>query len=282
MTIKNDITSIEYNKLKSPLRYPGGKQKICKTIENDILSIGHVDLFLECFSGGASVSLFLLLNNVVNNIILNDKDILVYSFWKCVFTPEYNEKLLERINTIDVNLMTWEKIKNSNSIDIVDMAFKCLFLNRTNFSGILKAGPIGGKKQLGKYLIDCRWNKDKLIYQIKTLALFSNRVRVENLDYQDFIKKYHDYNKSQFWYFDPPYYYKANQLYNVYFNIGEHKIFKEHLSKISDKYIISYDDCFEIRDLFKDYKIETIYLKHSAMINDKRRESKKELYIKNF
>ncbi len=61
------------------------------------------------------------------------------------------------------------------------------FLNRTNISGVIKGGIIGGYKQLGKYKIDARFNKSDLIDRIHKIASFKHRIVVSNLDGLAFI-----------------------------------------------------------------------------------------------
>lgn len=266
-------------KLSSPLRYPGGKQKLLPLIEKEFPD--NYDVLLECFAGGASISLGLLFKNKIKEVILNDSDELVYSFWKCVFTSENNLLLRQRLFDTDVTLDLWKKLKNDKSTNIVDMAFKCLFFNRTNFSGILKAGPIGGKNQTGNYKIDCRWNKERLIKLISKIGQYSDRVIVENLDFSDFISKYNTNDSlKKLWYFDPPYYYKANQLYNYYFKPEDHIVFRDCLLNIHDDYVISYDDCSEIRNIFNEkHIIKNIDWTSSASIENNYRKKNNELFI---
>ena len=72
--------------IKSPLRYPGSKQKFCETLKN-ILDKNNIrsELFIEPFAGGASISLFMLQNDLTEKIALIEKDPLLASFWKVVF-----------------------------------------------------------------------------------------------------------------------------------------------------------------------------------------------------
>ncbi|WP_243122397.1 hypothetical protein [Clostridium septicum] len=53
--------------------------------------------------------------------------------------------------------------ENKENESLLSLGFSTLFLNRTNRSGIIKAGVIGGKEQNGNYKLDCRFNKEEII-----------------------------------------------------------------------------------------------------------------------
>ena len=113
---------------------------------------------------GAGLALSLLYNNLVSDIIINDSDRSIFAFWYSILM--YNKKFCQKILDIDVTLEEWYKQKeiyNNPESKIFDLGFATFFLNRTNRSGIIKGGPIGGINQNGKYLIDCRFNKKNLI-----------------------------------------------------------------------------------------------------------------------
>ena len=150
-------------KFYSPLRYPGGKNKLAKFValiceKNNIN--GH---YIEPYAGGASVALFLLFNDYVKEITINDVDKSIYAFWHSVL---YNtDELCELIQKTEINIDNWKKQreiqKNKEAATLLDLGFSTFFLNRTNFSGVINGGVIGGLKQWGKYKIDCRYNKKK-------------------------------------------------------------------------------------------------------------------------
>src|SRR5690606_17733209 len=61
-----------------------------------------------------------------------------------------------------------------------NLALKCLFLNRTTFSGILhgSAGPIGGRSQRSRYDIACRFPLEGLAQRIRWVGHLSNTGRL--------------------------------------------------------------------------------------------------------
>ena len=118
----------------SPLRYPGSKRWLSNYIARSINQNGLTpDLFIEPFAGGASVSLAMLSMGLVKKVALNDRDPLIAAFWRTVFFD--TDWLIDRVLKVEVSLNKWERLKKSNPKTIRDKAFKCLFLNRTSFSG---------------------------------------------------------------------------------------------------------------------------------------------------
>ena len=69
------------SKFYSPLRYPGGKNKLSAFIAKICIDNNINGHYVEPYSGGASVALFLLLEGFVNKITINDKDRAIYAFW---------------------------------------------------------------------------------------------------------------------------------------------------------------------------------------------------------
>lgn len=266
----------------SPLRYPGSKQKFCNIL-NTILQYNNLkpDLFIEPFAGGASVSLFLLQNNCVKNIGLIEKDPLVASFWHTVFFD--SEWLIKEILKLEISLEKWQFFKNYKPRTTRNKALKCLFLNRTNFSGILKAGPIGGKKQTSPYKIDCRFNKKAITTKIKILSGYKDRVLfIDEGDYRDCLAKRGKYITSNtFFYFDPPYVNKAKDLYNFYFQNEDHLHLKQLIKTLNSNWLLSYDYEPPISDLYKDFSNNGFFNIRYTTSSNKERILKKEFIASN-
>lgn len=240
--------------VKSPLRYPGSKQKFCQTLAN-ILNKNNIKpkLFIEPFAGGSSISLYMLQNNLTEKIALIEKDPLISSFWKTVFFD--STWLIKKIKKIDVTLDTWKYYKKYTPRTTKNKALKCLFMNRTCFSGILKAGPIGGYKQESKYKINCRFNKTAIINTIETLSKYKDKVSfIEEGDYQDILNNYkHLINEDTFIYFDPPYVNKAKDLYNFYFLENDHQRLKNFICTLNNNWLVSYDYEPPLNKLYKSF-----------------------------
>jgi DNA adenine methylase len=240
--------------IKSPLRYPGSKQKFCETLKN-ILDKNNIrtELFIEPFAGGASISLFMLQNDLTEKIALIEKDPLLASFWKVVFFD--SDWLISEIKKLNINLETWQYFKNYSPRTIRKKALKCLFMNRTCFSGILKAGPIGGQNQSSQYTIDCRFNKENIINKIRILSTYKNRIEfIEEGDYEIILKeKILNLPDKTFFYFDPPYVNKAKGLYNFYFDNQDHYRLKDFIKVLDYNWLLSYDFEPSLNDLYKGF-----------------------------
>ncbi|EKC6428918.1 DNA adenine methylase, partial [Staphylococcus pseudintermedius] len=161
-------------KIQTPLRYPGGKSKAYPYIR-ELTSINKCNTYIEPYAGGAGVAISLLLNEDVKKIIINDYDKAIYAFWYSVIN--FTEDLIALIMNTDVTIEEWyiqRSIyqKKEDIYDLLKIGFATLFLNRTNRSGILKAGVIGGKEQNGKYKLDCRFNKKDICEKILRISKY--------------------------------------------------------------------------------------------------------------
>lgn len=252
----------------TPLRYPGGKTQFYNRVVN-IFHINNIDMpvYIEPFAGGAGLALKLLLTNKVKKIIINDLDEGVFSFWDTVINE--SDWLIHKIETIDITFNEWEKQKsiynNASSFSKKEVGFAFLFLNRCNRSGILYAGPIGGKKQNGKFKLDCRFNKTRLIELIKRLALLKNCIQIFNLDALDFINKFKAIDNS-FWFIDPPYFVKGSQLYRNSFQYRDHEqlALKIDACLKKQRWILTYDNHDSIVNFYKNYNHRLVSLTYSV------------------
>lgn len=272
----------------SPLRYPGSKRKLTFYLQK-ILEYNKLNpnVLVEPFVGGASISLHFLINKKIETIIISDKDRLISSFWHTLFSSPNH--MINFVNKVKVDLDNFYKYKeiakNIDNNNKVKLAEACLFLNRTSFSGILKnnTGPIGGKKQNSRYKINCRFNRKSLIEKIRTIASFKGRVIVLPYEWEETIEYVEDWMKRKknqvkiLFYFDPPFYYKADNLYRCYFTEVEHKKLFNTLLSFKHNWILSYDRAPEIIKMYSEYANMHIEIPYSVSANSKRIE--KELVI---
>lgn len=253
----------------SPLRYPGGKNKLAKFIAS-ICKTNNLDgHYVEPYAGGASVALFLLLNGYVSKVTINDNDRSIYAFWHSVIKKP--NELCSLIRNTEITVDNWQKFKkvqkNKNKANLLDLGFSTLFLNRTNMSGIIDGGVIGGQKQLGKYKIDCRFNKNEIIRKIETIAKNKKNIKVSKLDALDLIKQIQKKSQksSTIFYFDPPYFLKGESLYMNHYKKDDHKAVSDEIRKIKNAHwIVSYDNVVEIKDMYHGYKKIEYSLLHTA------------------
>lgn len=257
---------------QSPLRYPGGKSSLtgllAKFIELNNLQDG---IYIEPYAGGAGAGLNLLFSEYVSEIILNDADRGIYLFWRSILFD--TERFLSLLNDTPISVDEWEQhkqiLKNSEAYSELEIAFSTFYLNRCNRSGILYAGPIGGQSQNGKWLIDARFNKIELTRRIEKIALFASRVSIHNLDAIDFMDQHVlplvVPNNCLLVYLDPPYYSKGSQLYLNYYVPEDHVTLAKFINnQLGFKWIVSYDDVPQIRQLYSDRKIATFSPRYSA------------------
>lgn len=264
------------NRFVSPLRYPGGKLKVVDYIkrlmeENDLCG----GMYIEPYAGGANVALSLLLSKYAKRIKINDIDRSIYAFWYCVLME--TENLCRMIQDTDVTMETWERQhevqKNKKEADLLELGFSTFFLNRTNRSGILNGGVIGGKAQMGKYKIDARYNKKDLIERIEIIAAQKNKIELTSMDSVALIKRYkRPPSEKTLCYLDPPYYVKGKDLYLNYYNDNDHLKIAETIKRYKGKWIISYDAVEFIKKLYEGYKQTEYYLSYSAGNPSKGRE----------
>lgn len=253
----------------SPLRYPGGKSKIAPLIRLSIQQAGlNNATYIEPFAGGAGVALALLLEGTVNQIVINDYDKAIYSFWRAL--KESPQELIKLIEQTPLTIEEWKHQKEiyctQNKRYSLELGFAAFYLNRTNRSGILNAGPIGGYDQEGNYKLDARFNRETLIQRIQGIIQHRTRIVVYNKEIRSFITKtMPKYNNNSFAYFDPPYYKKGQRLYKNFLVPTDHESIANCIAEnVECQWIITYDDVPELRDIYGDYVQRQYNLTHSV------------------
>lgn len=262
---------------KSPLRYPGGKTQLYKFVKS-IMDLNHIDgTYIEAYSGGFGIGIELLLNRDVERVVINDYDKSIYSLWYSIL--HHTDDLISLIEQTPITIEEWYTQKEINKNfkkyrNSLENGFSTLFLNRTNRSGIISAGPIGGYNQNSKYKLDCRFNKDGIIKKIRAIAEEKNRIDLFQLDaikLIDLIPSKYDSNNS-FIFFDPPYYVQGKNLYTNFYTHDDHEELAFKISNLDRYYwITTYDFTPQIQEIYNHYenKACTYELLYSAQ--DKRR-----------
>lgn len=253
----------------SPLRYPGGKNKLAAFLAKICMDNNIHSHYVEPYAGGASVALFLLIEGYVGKITINDKDRSIYAFW---YSVKHNSvELCKLIDECELTIENWLKQKeiqkNKDGVDLLTLGFSTLFLNRTNRSGIITGGVIGGIKQEGNYKMDCRFNKEEIKNRINLIAKHSANFEIYNDDAIELIDKIQCESETSdtIFYFDPPYYLKADQLYMNHYQHEHHKVVSDKIKAIRNiHWVVSYDDNENIEKLYSDYSIKKYAFHHSA------------------
>lgn len=258
-------------KFTTPLRYPGGKSRLTGYI-GEIIDKNNLKggAYAEPFCGGAGIALSLLYAEKVDRIYLNDLDRSVYAFWYSAV--HYNEELCRRIKDTPINIQVWNNQKNIQKskaeANLLELGFSTFFLNRTNISGIITGGVIGGNNQNGNWKIDARFNKNDLIKRIEMIKHHKDKITVTKYDVMDFINKICPKLPTKtLVYFDPPYFNKGQALYKNFFNKDDHiKLALKIQNEVRCPWLVSYDNVSKISSLYSKRSQEAFVLSYSANI----------------
>lgn len=260
----------------SPLRYPGGKTKFYNYIRkllqcNDLIG----QTYIEPFAGGAGLAVKLLLNDDVKRIVINDLDVSIYSFWYSILN--HTDAFCELIIDTEITPDEWRNQKGiylqQNTADPLALGFATFFLNRTNVSGVIKGGMIGGNNQDGTNSIDARFNKLNLIDKIQNIAARKEQIHIFNLDAQALLMPQ---NLRQFYKafinFDPPYVKKGAKLYKNSFNETDHRELADQIAGCGRKWIVTYDICPLVAEIYSAYRYSYLDVTYSIQNSKKAKE----------
>lgn len=252
----------------SPLRYPGGKGKLSDFFAG-LVKTNHLEggVYAEPFAGGAAVGVHLLLNGLVSRIVINDLDPSIWAFWRAAL--EYTDEFVDAIMRTPLTVTEWRRQRNIQrdvQSGTFELGFSTFYLNRTNRSGVLNGGPIGGVEQDGTYKLDARFNREALAGRIRRIADRSEQIETHNLDAEDFIQcvlpKLPEENTLV--YFDPPYYVKGRALYMSYYDHEDHERLSRAIVSVPHFWCVSYDDVPEVQALYSGHKTRRFQLEYSA------------------
>jgi DNA adenine methylase len=250
----------------SPLRYPGGKTCLVPLFEKVIKDNSLSDItYVEPYAGGAGAALALLYSGKVGRIVINDLDPAVHAFWKSA--TESSDAFIAKMHSTPVNIKEWKrqrKIYQDKNAKTFDRGFATFYLNRTNVSGIMGGGPIGGLNQEGKYKINARFNKKTLAKRLEQLATYTDRISVTNKDGVGLIKNYLG-RKDTFIYLDPPYFEKGSSLYMNSYKGSDHGKLADVLNDNPDSFwLLTYDNKRQIKSLYPNRRIVNFTLDYRA------------------
>ena len=258
------------SKLYTPLRYPGGKARFAPFVRsvleaNDLIG-GH---YLEPYAGGAGVALELLFDGAVEAVHINDADPAIRDFWLAATTK--TDEMIELVENCAVDMTAWDFWRNImlgvRKGSLVERGFATLFMNRTNRSGILKAGVIGGKNQSGDYKLDARFMRAAISDRLKRVGRFAPAIHVYGEDALCLLRKHKTLlPKRTLAYLDPPYYVKGQGLYRNYYGHEDHVRIASYLQSKSftRSWIVSYDDVPQIREIYCDTRVASYGLHYTA------------------
>lgn len=254
----------------SPLRYPGGKSQltplVVEVLRENNLFYGH---YAEPFAGGAGIACSLLLSGYVSHVHINDLDPALYAFWWAVVYG--SDRLCKLIDGTQVTIEEWHRqraVQSLKGVDPVDLGFSTFFLNRTNRSGIILGGVIGGLEQNGAYPIDCRFNKKNLIRKIERIALHADRISVTNLDALVFLRKLDGNSdpRRTLVNIDPPYFVRGPELYRNWFTEKNHADLAKAIGRVKPFWMLTYDDTAKTQAFYAGYPTFRNTLRYTAQV----------------
>ncbi len=229
----------------TPLRYPGGKRRLATVVmrlleENDLKDVQYV----EPYAGGAAIAFNLLFGEYASIVHINDLSRPVYAFWHTVLND--TEELCRRIGRTKITMREWRRQRavynHRDTADLGDLGFATLFLNRTNRSGIVGGGVIGGKDQTGAWILDARFNKNEIIQRVRRIGRYKSRIKLYQLDALEFVAQVlPQIGSNTFVFFDPPYIKNARGLYLNNYEVDDHLRLAARIKQLEQPWVVTYD-----------------------------------------
>jgi DNA adenine methylase len=255
---------------RTPLRYPGGKQRLAPFVA-EVLACngGENSIYVEPYAGGAGVAMELLVDNRVRQVFLNDSSIHIYAFWRAILSnaPAFCRLISRASLTLDSWKAHREVVRHPDKHDLFELGFSTFYLNRCNRSGVLTAGVIGGIAQKGQWRIDARFPRNELIQRIECIASFKKRIRVSNCDAEKFLlDTVNGLPSNTLVYCDPPYFARAKRLYLNTYRPDDHlRLARLIQSRLRRRWMVSYDNHPTILSLYNGRRSFNYSLTYSAM-----------------
>jgi DNA adenine methylase len=229
----------------TPLRYPGGKRRLAGVVARLIEVNGLTDVrYAEPYAGSAAIALSLLLEDYASVVHINDLSRPVYAFWHTVLNE--TEWLCRRVGGVKVTMRTWRRQRaiyhRRDTADLAELGFTALFLNRTNRSGIIGGGVIGGQGQTGAWGLDARFNKPGIIERIRRIGRHASRIKLYQMDALDFTDTViPSLGDNAFVFYDPPYIERGQDLYLNDYTVAGHRKLASRVARLVQPWVVTYD-----------------------------------------
>jgi len=234
-------------------------------VERNRLLDGH---YVEPYAGGAAVAWSLLLAEYVRHVHINDIDPALFAFWTAVL--DHTDELCRRIRDGKVTMAAWRRHRNvlarPTEHSVIEVGFATFFLNRTNRSGIIRGGVIGGKSQAGRWKIDARFNRSDLIQRIQKIARYRRRITLTLMDAAGLLRDVvPTLPQKTLIYLDPPYYLKGEGLYEHHYTHDDHARIATMVRDLEErKWLVSYDAVPQVLDFYRGLRRQQYDLAYSA------------------
>jgi DNA adenine methylase len=266
---------------KSPLRYPGGKQKAIAQIAARLPQSALE--YREPMVGGGSVFLHARSSNLAKSYWINDQFPELVSFWRTLQDERLCRRLMTELEELRQSFADASEIKKyflsarsePCGADSYRDALLFFFFNRVTFSGTTRAGGFSSSASLRRFTASS-------VARLQPMAQALSQVRITQLDFEDVVSAP---GSDVFLFLDPPYF-TANRLYgrNGSLHAFDHERLCRALKDSPHRFLITYDDCPEIRRLYRWAKVESWELQYGMNNCNSERLSKigSELFISNY
>lgn len=268
--------------VKSPLRWPGGKSRVASQI------VAHfprdIKEYREPFLGGGSVFLLAKQLGLAHRYVVSDINAELICFWRQAKKTIANEELRDRLHQMRSLSTAMKKSMHRHYRENergagapstpMEHAVRFFFMNRVSFSGTTRAGGFS------EAAAETRFTKSS----IERLAALPDVLRETEFSYNHYDNQL-THDRNVFFYLDPPYfsvkslYWFDGQLVNF-----DHERFATQLHQVKSRWLLSYDNCPEVRDMYGDFNIFELGWKYGMTNCGKDKQSKdgKELLICNY
>lgn len=253
----------------TPLRYPGGKQRLGPFF-SELLEANQLTCvdFCEPFAGSAGAAIYLLVHGRVNRVYLNDLDRALFAFWYCVV--RHGRELCEWIDEVPLTVQEWDRnkevLRNKSAASLKELGFATFFLNRTNRSGILRAGMIGGRSQAGNDKLSARFQRAALAARIRRISQHASKIVVSQQDALVFLDGLPSrVQRHGLVFLDPPYFRKSPELYLNTLSGRDHESLAHLLNRGSlRRWVLTYDVSARLKALYPGHRIRRFSVRYSA------------------
>jgi DNA adenine methylase len=210
----------------------------------------------------------------VTKVWVNDKDVGIACLWTAVF--RYHDEFKERVRAFAPSVAAFYDLREElgavrampeEPCRIVEIGFKKLAIHQISYSGLgtKSGGPLGGAGQKSKYKIACRWSPDHICKKVDMIHSHFQGVEVHgggctSLGFADVIE---ETSCRCLLYLDPPYYVKGSDLYQCGFTHEDHVRLATLLRDTKHPWVLSYDDCQEVRQLYAWACVERLDVNYS-------------------
>ncbi len=251
--------------MTGPLPYIGGKNRLARKI---ISLLPKHTTYVEPFAGGAQVFFHKQPSKVE---ILNDMNGEIVNLYRVL--RWHHEELVRCLRYCPMSRKLYEEMLAcpTDTLTDVQRATRFFYVQKNSFGGLVL-------KQHYHYTAanPPNYNPARIPEIIAKAHERLQRVQIECSPYESILERYD--RPATLFYLDPPYW--GRQLYRFNFNEEDFVALEERLQRLKGKFILSLNDCSEVRGMFKAFHIRKEVLAYSAQTKPGKMYG--ELLISNF